>query len=99
MHGGLSGAYARIAEAAAEAWAADQARALALWELVRAAPGGVLLEDEAVRRLRPICSVSQEVERTVMREVCRWLGVDPDMALKRERGRPRGGGAQVSRCS
>ena len=71
MHGGLSGAYARIAEAAAEAWAADRARALALWELVQAAPGGVLLEDEAVRRLRPICSVSQKVERTVMREVCR----------------------------
>ena len=92
MHGGLGGAYARIADAAAEAWAADQARALALWELVQAAPDGVLLEDEAVRRLRPICSVSQEVERTVMREVCRWLGVDPDMALKRERGRPKGAG-------
>ena len=97
MHGGLGGAYARIADAAAEAWAADQARALALWELVQAAPGGVLLEDEAVRRLRPICSVSQEVERTVMREVCRWLGVDPDMALKPDRGRPKGsGGAQAS---
>ena len=54
------------AEAAAEAWRSDQARALQLWDLVRAAPGGVLLEDEAVRRLRPICSVSQEVERAVM---------------------------------
>lgn len=97
MHGGLGGAYARIAEAAAEAWAADQARALALWEMLQAAPGGVLLEDEAVRRLRPICSVSQEVERTVMREVCRWLGVDPDMALKRGRGRPKGSsGEQAS---
>ena len=92
MHGGLGAAYARIAEVAAEAWAADQARALALWELVAAAPGGVLLEDDAVRRLRPICSVSQEAERTVMREVCRWVGVDPDLALKRERGRPKGAG-------
>lgn len=92
MHGGLAGAYGRIADAAAEAWRADQARALELWDLVRAAPGGVLLEDEAVRRLRPICSVSQEVERAVMREVCRWLGVDPDLALKRERGRPKGAG-------
>lgn len=92
MHGGLGGAYGRVAEAAAEAWRVDQARALELWDLVRAAPGGVLLEDEAVRRLRPICSVSQEVERAVMREVCRWLGVDPDLALKRERGRPKGAG-------
>lgn len=92
MHGGLGGAYGRVAEAAAEAWRADQARALELWDLVRAAPGGVLLEDEVVRRLRPICSVSQEVERAVMREVCRWLGVDPDLALRRERGRPKGAG-------
>ena len=96
MHGGLGAAYARIAEVAAEAWTADQSRALVLWEMVQAAPDGVLLEDEAVRRLRPICSVSQEAERIVMREVCRWVGVDPDLALKRERGRPKGSGAQAS---
>ncbi|HEX5660111.1 MAG TPA: J domain-containing protein, partial [Polyangiales bacterium] len=89
VFGDLETATQRIADAGAAAWEADLVRALQLWELVQAAPGGVLVEDLRVDALRPICSVSQEVERGIMREVCRWLGVDPDLELKRPRGRPR----------
>lgn len=88
--GGLDAAYRHIANLATAAWNADLERALQLWELVQGAPGGVLIEDESVEKLRPICSISQEVERAVMGEVCQWLGIDPELSIKRDRGRPKG---------
>ena len=33
-------------------------------------------------------SVSQEVERLIMRQACSWLGVDPDSDCRRPPGRP-----------
>lgn len=89
VFGSVEDAYTQIAEAAAAAWTADRARALQLWDRIKAAPGAVLVEDRSVVALRPNCSVSQEVERGIMREACRWLGVDPDLDLGRPRGRPR----------
>ena len=93
VFGGLDAAHKRIADLATSAWEADLKRALRIWELVRAAPGGVLVEDERVAALRPICSISQEVERAVMSEVCQWLGIDPALDVTRERGRPKGAAA------
>lgn len=93
VFGGLDGAHKRIVELASAAWEADLGRALQLWELVRAAPGGVLVEDGDVAALRPICSISQEVERAVMVEVCKWLGIDPSLEVTRERGRPKAAAA------
>lgn len=90
VFGGLEQAHEAVAERARAAWEADLQRALALWDRVHAAPGKVLVETHAIEALRPICSVSQEVERSVMREVCDWLGVDPDMPVRRPRGRPPG---------
>jgi hypothetical protein len=55
----------------------------------RCTPGGVLVESPEVELLRPSCSISQEVERNIMREACRWLGVDPELDVRRPRGRPR----------
>jgi hypothetical protein len=88
VFGGVDDAYARIAATAAAAWEADQIRALQLWERVQAAPGKMLVEDAKVASLRPNCSISQEVERTIMCEVCRWVGVDPDLDVSRPPGRP-----------
>jgi hypothetical protein len=89
VFGSVEDAYERIAETAAAAWEADQTRALQLWARVQQAPAKVLVEDASVAALRPNCSVSQEVERAIMQEVCRWLGVDPELDLKRPRGRPK----------
>lgn len=89
VFGGLDEAYARIADAAVSAWEADLERALQLWERVRAAPGEILVEDATVAKLRPLCSISREVERSVLREVCTWLGIDPEMSVTRPRGRPK----------
>lgn len=95
VFGGLDQAYETVAAAALAAWDVDIQRALQLWDRVRAAPGEVLVETLAIEALRPICSISQEVERTIMREVCQWLGVDPDLPLKRPRGRPRSADANA----
>lgn len=89
VFGGVDEAYARVADTAAAAWEADQTRALQLWQRVQEAPDKVLVEDAAVATLRPSCSVSQEVERAIMQEVCRWLGVDPELEVTRPRGRPK----------
>ena len=42
--------------------------------------------------LRPASSVSQEVEKAVLDEALRWLGVDPSGELKRTPGRRRKAG-------
>ena len=89
MWNGVAAAYGQIARLAEQAWAEDQERALSLWAIIQAAPEGVMLEDGQVMALRPISSVSQQVEREIMRQACIWLGIDPDLDLKRPRGRPR----------
>lgn len=87
MTGGLSSAYTRISALASQAWAADLQRALTLWQRISATDK--LLEDDEIAQLRPTSSISQEVEREVMRQACTWLGVDPDLDCSRLRGRPR----------
>ena len=90
MCGGLSAAYRYISDIAAQAWADDIERALQIWRMIEDAPGGVLVEDALVRELRPASSISQQVERAVMRAACVWLEVDPDMNVSRPPGRPPG---------
>lgn len=89
VFGSTGEAYSRIADLAVAAWEADQVRALRIWKRIQKAPEQVLVEDTELAKLRPLCSVSQEVERAVLREVCRWLGVDPDLDTRRPRGRPK----------
>ncbi len=89
LWGGVAAAYTEIARLAEAAWEDDQARALQIWGLVAKAPGGVLVEDDQVLSLRPGSSVSQQVEREIMRQACAWLGIDPDLDVRRPRGRPR----------
>ena len=89
MCGGLEAAYSRIGELARAAWEQDETRALEIWELIGAAPDGLLVEDERVLSLRPGSSISQQVERELMRQACVWLGIDPELDLRRPRGRPR----------
>lgn len=93
MTGSVSAAYTHIGKMAVDAWATDLQRSSKLWELIREA--GQLLEDEDVARLRPISSISQEVERLIMRQACSWLGVDPDLDCARQRGRPREASAEA----
>jgi hypothetical protein len=54
----------------------------------------LLIEDASVIWLRPVSSVSQEVERLIMRQACSWLGVDPDSDCRRGRGRPQSAGEE-----
>ena len=89
MCGSLGSAYTHISQIASKAWEDDLERALKLWRLVGQAPGGILVENLAIEALRPGSSVSQQVERAVMGQACRWLGVDPDLDLRRGPGRPR----------
>ena len=88
MHGGIGAAYTHVARIAETSWTNDLARAFDLWNAIGAA-GGELIEDDDIRALRPTSSVSQEVERQIMREACTWLGIDPDADLIRPRGRPK----------
>lgn len=91
MHGSADAGAERIGELAAAAWERDVERCLELHGLVGEAPEG-LLETEDVLALRPASSVSQEVERAVLEEALRWLGVDPSEELKRTPGRRRKAG-------
>ena len=91
MHGSADAGAERIGELAAAAWERDVERCLELHELVGAAPEGVL-ETEEVLALRPASSVSQEVERAVLEEALRWLGVDPSEEMRRTPGRRRKAG-------
>lgn len=90
MMGSVAAAHTHIGKLAADAWERDLERAIELWELIHAVhAGGLLVEDDSVALLRPISSISQEVERDIMRQTCSWLGVDPEMDCSRGRGRPR----------
>lgn len=89
MHGTVGAAYKAIAAKAVAAWAADLVRSRRLYEAIKAAPKGELLETPDIAALRPVGSISEQIERDILREACVWLGVDPDMEIKRPRGRPR----------
>lgn len=95
MTGGISSAYTKIATLASQAWNRDLERARTLWELVSSTDK--LIEDSEIVELRPTSSVSQEIERLVMREACIWLGVDPDLDCSRPRGRPRGASTEAGK--
>lgn len=87
MDGSIGGAYSGLARMAAELWAADLIRAQKLWLRIQQADG-LLIEDDDIKKLRPLSSVSQDVERLVLRQACIWMGVDPNLEYKRSRGRP-----------
>ena len=91
MRGSVADAYTWISKIAANQWESDLQRAQALWQCIEAADG-FLIEDAKVAGLRPVSSVSQEVERLIMRQACSWLGVDPDSDCRRPPGRPRSAG-------
>ena len=93
MRGGVADAYRWISQIAAAQWADDLERAQTLWQRIEEAQG-FLLEDASVAWLRPMSSVSQEVERLIMRQACSWLGVDPDSDFRRARGRPQRAGEE-----
>jgi hypothetical protein len=87
--GSVGDAHAMIGGKAAAAWAADLARSRALYEAIKAAPGGTLQESPAVAALRPAGSISDQIETDILREACLLLGVDPDLSIRRAPGRPR----------
>ncbi|MCR6481065.1 J domain-containing protein [Variovorax sp. ZS18.2.2] len=89
LYGGeLDASYEALAAEAAGAWREDLERARALYLAVREAPGGRLLETPAVAALRPSGNVSEKIEQGILRQVCEQLGVDPDLEIRRPRGRP-----------
>lgn len=93
MRGSVADAYTWISKIAAKQWESDLQRAEALWQCIEAADG-FLIEDAKVAGLRPVSSVSQEVERLIMRQACSWLGVDPDSDCRRPPGRPPSAGEE-----
>ena len=88
MMGTIESAHEWITGLARDAWMDDLTRSMALWDRIREA-GGSLSETPDLRRLRPISSVSGDIEHIILRQSCVWLGVDPDMDCSRPRGRPR----------
>ena len=93
MRGSVADAYTWIAQIGAQQWADDLQRALTLWQRIEATDG-FLIEDSHVAWLRPVSSVSQEVDRLIMRQACSWLGVDMDGNCRRARGRPQRAGEE-----
>lgn len=92
MHGGADEGAQRIGACAVEAWERDLVRCLDLHALVAGAGPDGLLETVDVLLLRPASSVSQEVEKAVLDEALRWLGVDPAEPMARTAGRRRRAG-------
>ncbi len=87
MHGGADQAAKRIGEVAAIAWDDDLSRCLDFHDAISDAGPDGLLETANVLALRPDSSVSQEVEKEILDEALRWLGVDPTENLTRTPGR------------
>lgn len=86
--GSVTEAHNAIGTRAAAAWSADLVRSRALYDAIKAAPDGKLIEDAAIAALRPPGSVSEQIETDILREACVLLGVDPDLNIKRPKGRP-----------
>jgi hypothetical protein len=87
MHSPADAAARHIGALAAAAWERDLKRARALYTTLQD-HGGVMADADIPAELRAQATVSQEVEAALLREACRWLGVDPDAPLSRPRGRP-----------
>jgi len=87
--GTIGDAHSLIGSKAAAAWTADLARSRALYDAIKAAPGGKLRETPAVAALRPAGSISDQIETDILREACLLMGVDPDLNIRRAPGRPR----------
>ena len=88
MMGSIEAAHGWVTGLARDAWAADLSRSLALWDRINEA-GGSIAESPDLRALRPVGSVSGDIEHTILRQSCVWLGVDPDLDCSRPPGRPR----------
>ena len=89
IYDGAESASAVIGKAAEEAWNRDLERARAFYDLVKSSPVGIH-EKDVPDEIKATATISQEVEAWVLREVCSWLGVDPDLEIKRKKGRPAG---------
>jgi hypothetical protein len=87
IHGNADAVARHIGALAAAAWERDLTRARALYTHVQD-HGGMVADADIPDTLRAQATVSQEVEAALLREACRWLGVDPDTPLTRPRGRP-----------
>ena len=86
--GSPAAARSRFARVARDCWEADLRNSARIWEIVSSHPGPAIAEDAVLAALRPAMSVSQDVERMVMREAFRLLGIDPDLDIGSPRGRP-----------
>jgi len=86
--GSVAAAHQEIGARAAQAWREDLDRARAIYERLQAADGNRLVETPELVALRPGSSVSAQVEAQLLHDVCRLLGVDPDIDIRRPRGRP-----------
>lgn len=89
MTGSELAASQTIAQQAAAAWQDDLERAQKLYDLIAAAPAGYILDEEVPPQLKAGASIGQIVETSVLTSACRWLGIDPNAPLRRQRGRPR----------
>jgi hypothetical protein len=87
--GGIAEAHDLIGERATQAWRVDLERARAIHGKLQTAPRGMLLETPELEALRPGSSISAQIEAQALRDACRLLGVDPDLEIRRPRGRPR----------
>lgn len=95
MRGGVAEAYQYIGELATLAWESDLMRAREIYDRI-VKNGGSVDEDAEIRQMRPSSSISQLVEAEIMRACCTWLNVDPEIDIKRGRGRPAGKRADSS---
>lgn len=86
--GSVNEAHNAIGTRSVAAWSADLVRSRALYDAIKAAPDGKLIEDATIAALRPAGSVSEQIETDILREACVLLGVDPDLPIKRPKGRP-----------
>ena len=87
MLGGVEQARKHIFKLASEAWERDNLRAFQIYQLIDESPGKVL--EHLPDNLRAKSTVSLEVESSILHSACLWLGVDPEMIIQRQRGRPK----------
>lgn len=86
LYGSADIAYEKIAKLAAETWMDDLRRARTLWDKLESVP--FLAIDESTINLCAQSSISRFVERLILQQVCIRMGIDPEMEIRRARGRP-----------
>ena len=84
-------AYQRFVDVAKACWQADVQNSYELWKLVLSYKTNIVDETPDIATLRPRLSISQEVERIVMREVFQIFSINPDLNITRPAGRPAAG--------